>query len=368
MKKKILGWAAALLLVQGAAAQSFYYTNFSTLSGWSIGPSGDTRIALSANSASSGYSASATSPPASGGNNVRFNDCLPLGVTLSLTLSGQVNTTGKTGIRVGFGRRSSTSWDGVMLFQWSADGSIWEDIDADVSLGSTDVWDTKYYDLPTGAENLSNLRFRFQYATTENINCTAPPNFRIDDFIVGENMNLPVEWLYFKVHAADRASQLTWATAEETDSDFFNIERSADGASYQWLASVKSQGNSRSPQTYTYTDHAPLRGINYYRLRQVDTDGTWSYSPVVTAVLSSNSMQIYPTTATEMLRITSEEALTEDHFWQVFDLAGRVYQAGTWEAESAQYELMVNELPQGNYVIRLTAGQQNPIVLRFQKR
>jgi hypothetical protein len=364
-KKSLWAWAAAMLLSFGAAAQSFYYTNFDNLNNWTAS---DSRITLSNASVSSGYTASTTSPPASGGNNVRFNDCSPMGNTLSLTLAGAVNTTGKTGIRVGFGRRSSASWNGVMLFQWSADGSIWEDIDADASLGATTAWDTKYYDLPAGAENLSNLRFRFQYTTTESINCTAPPNFRIDDFIVGQNMNLPVHWLDFKVQAANRTSQLIWTTAEETDSDFFAVERSTDGFSYQPLASVKAVGNSRSPQTYTYTDPAPAKGTNYYRLRQVDTDGRWSYSPVVTALMDdAASVQIFPSSTADVLRLSASEPSAEDRIWQVFDPAGRLLQSGLWEAESVLEELNVSHLPQGWYTLRLSAGHQNPTVLRFQK-
>jgi len=365
--KKTLGtWVIAMLLSFGAAAQSFYYTNFTTLTGWTAN---DSRIVLDNTTSSAGaYSASSTSPPASGGNNVRFNDCTPTGNTVSLTLAGQVNTTGKTGIRVGFGRRRSASWDGVMLFQWSADGSIWEDIDADVSAGAGDPWSTLYYDLPAGAENQSNLRFRFQYVTTEGINCTAPPNFRIDDFIVGQNMNLPVHWLDFKVQAANRTSQLIWTTAEETDSDFFAVERSTDGFTYQPLASVKAVGNSRTPQAYTYTDRAPAKGTNYYRLRQVDTDGRWSYSPVVSAVMGdAASVQISPTTTADVLRLSANEPSDDDRLWQIFDAAGRLLQSGLWEGESVLEELSVSHLPQGWYALRLSAGQQNPTVLRFQK-
>ena len=298
---------------------------------------------------------------------MRFNDCLPLGSTVNLTLSGQINTTGKTGIRVGFGRRASTSWDGIMPFQWSSDGSIWEDIDANTADGASDIWDTKFYDLPTGAENQSNLRFRFQFATTENINCTAPPNFRIDDFIVGANLDLPVHWLQFKAQVVGRQTYLTWTTAEEIENDHFDIERSTDGSRYESLAALKSQGNSRSPQAYAYTDQTPLRGTNYYRLRQVDTDGRYTYSPVVTAVMDGSSVRLSPTAATDVLRLTTNEPSKDDCTWQIFDTGGRLLQSGIWEAESVQHELSISTLPQGHYALRLTDGQSVPTVLRFQK-
>lgn len=254
-----------------------------------------------------------------------------------------------------------------MLFQWSSDGTIWTDIDADASAGGTDVWDTKFYDLPTEAEEQSNLRFRFQYVTTENINCTAPPNFRIDDFMVGENLDLPVHWLRFDVQVIDRQAYLTWLTAEETQNDYFDVERSTDGFRYQSLAALKSQGNSRAPQTYHFTDPAPAKGPNYYRLRQVDTDGRYAYSPVVTAIMDGAFVRLSPTAATDVLRLTANEPSEETRTWQIFDTGGRLLQSGIWEAESVQHELTISNLPQGHYALRLTDGQSASTVLRFQK-
>lgn len=190
----------------------------------------------------------------------------------------------------------------------------------------------------------------------------------LSPFAVGSNTQLPIELTTLSALTHKHNILLRWETATERDNAYFSIERSTDGNTFREIGQTPSLGNSRSPQTYTYTDRSPVKGASYYRLRQVDTDGKWSYSPVVTAVLAGNTVQIYPTTATDVLRVISDEVLVEDHQWQVFDQAGRVYQTGIWEAESTQHELMVSELPQGNYIIRLTAGQQNPIVLRFQKR
>ena len=160
---------------------------------------------------------------------------------------------------------------------------------------------------------------------------------------------------------------LRWETATERDNRYFAIERGTDGNTFREIGQTPSLGNSRSPQTYTYTDRAPLRGINYYRLRQVDTDGRYTYSPVVTAVMEGAFVQLAPSATTDVLRLTATEPGEETRTWQIFDTAGRLLQSGIWEAESVQHELSVSDLPQGHYTLRLTAGQSAPTVLRFQK-
>lgn len=186
-------------------------------------------------------------------------------------------------------------------------------------------------------------------------------------FAVGSNTELPIELATLTAHAQKRDILLRWETASERDNAYFAIERSNDGNTFREIDQQPSMGNSRSPQTYTYTDFSPAKGTNYYRLRQVDTDARYAYSPVVTAVMEESFVRLSPSAATDVLRLTASEPTEETHTWQVFDTAGRLLQSGIWEAESVQHEVSVSDLPQGHYVLRLTAGQQSPVVLRFQK-
>lgn len=178
---------------------------------------------------------------------------------------------------------------------------------------------------------------------------------------------LPIELTTLTALAQKRDILLLWETATERDNAYFAIERSADGNVFREIGQQPSLGNSRSPQAYAYTDQTPLRGTNYYRLRQVDTDGRHTYSPVVTAVMDGSSVRLSPTAASDVLRLTANEPSKDDCTWQIFDTGGRLLQSGIWEAESVQHELSISTLPQGHYALRLTDGQSVPTVLRFQK-
>ncbi len=178
---------------------------------------------------------------------------------------------------------------------------------------------------------------------------------------------LPIELTTLTALAQKRDILLHWETATERDNAYFAIERATDGNTFREIGQTPSLGNSRAPQTYNFTDPTPAKGINYYRLRQVDTDGRYSYSPVVTAIMDGSFVRLSPTAATDLLRLTATEPSEETRTWQIFDTGGRLLQSGIWEAESVQHELTISNLPQGHYALRLTDGQAESTVLRFQK-
>ena len=78
----------------------------------------------------------------------------------------------------------------------------------------------------------------------------------------------------------DRSSLLTWRTETEINNDYFAIERSTDGVNFTELGQVEGAGSTTIPQSYEFIDNAPEFGDNAYRLRIVDTDGTFKYSEI----------------------------------------------------------------------------------------
>lgn len=92
---------------------------------------------------------------------------------------------------------------------------------------------------------------------------------------------LPIALLFFHAQPESQAVQCSWVTTSEWNNDHFIVERSADGTDYTAVGQVVAVGNSSSVESYTFLDVAPLRGTSYYRLRQVDVDGTTSVSGVV---------------------------------------------------------------------------------------
>lgn len=92
---------------------------------------------------------------------------------------------------------------------------------------------------------------------------------------------LPIKLSYFRVKQENSTAKLTWATATEIKNDFFTVERSPDGINFSELFDVMGAGNSTMELEYSSTDNDPIKGYNYYRLRQTDYDGNSEYSEII---------------------------------------------------------------------------------------
>lgn len=97
--------------------------------------------------------------------------------------------------------------------------------------------------------------------------------------ITGDNP-LPVEWLNFSVQAENDGVKLKWSTASEINNDYFEIEHSTDGFEFVRVGQIEGSGNSSTMNSYRWFHSFPMEGSNYYRIRQVDFDGTADYSSI----------------------------------------------------------------------------------------
>ena len=160
---------------------------------------------------------------------------------------------------------------------------------------------------------------------------------------------------------------LTFTTASERDNDYFSIERSNDGATFTEIGRVTGSGTTNEKQDYTYTDALPLKGINYYRLKQLDFDGTFSYSGVVSVMMGrTTTFVVSPSPASDLLKVRFEEPTTEAGNYEIFDQMGRLVLTGEVSAESIELNLEVNVLTTGTYVLRVTNGRQT-VTEQFRK-
>ncbi len=356
MKKAVLIFLL-FYLANLADGQIFYLQSFpddNFPAGWSTNNS---RVVPNNNAASSGYNP----PPASGGYNIRMQDCLPLDETVQLTVSGVISTVGRTGIRVGFGRRRSNAHATPIAFAWSSDGVNWTTISSNVAPSASDAWDAVFFDLSTAAENVSNLRFRFSYVTQVNMNCTTPPNFRIDDFAVGENFSLPMELLCFEARAEGSQVRLNWTTAVEYSSAHFEVERGGSDGRFESIGRVVALGYARQEHQYEFVDTAPWPGLNYYRLRLSDADGAFSYSPIrqVHVLYSSSKLRVFPSPARDFLHVVVAAPMPERTVvrWRILDVPGRSWSEGI-VTDGIDWEIPVRELPAGIYWLQCDLGRE----------
>jgi hypothetical protein len=116
---------------------------------------------------------------------------------------------------------------------------------------------------------------------------------------------LPVSLISFTAAPSNGEVVLDWATAAETNSSYYTIQRSADGVSWQDLQQVAAAGTSNSLLNYTAYDPAPLAGASDYRLMMTDMDGGITYSSIqsVNFSISLAAISVYPNPATSYLDI-----------------------------------------------------------------
>jgi hypothetical protein len=178
---------------------------------------------------------------------------------------------------------------------------------------------------------------------------------------------LPIELISLNAQLRNRQTYLDWSTATERDNAFFSVERSNDGTDFRAIGRVDGAINSNTTQRYNFVDKQPLTGINFYRLKQVDLNGDFSYSKVVAVTVDATGhITLSPVPAQDQLTVQLETAQQNEGFWQVFDNTGHLVQTGTIPAEANNFNVQVAELAAGTYVLRLVDGQ-TVLTKRFVK-
>ena len=175
---------------------------------------------------------------------------------------------------------------------------------------------------------------------------------------------LPVELVAFTAQAEGRAARLSWRTATELHNDHFDLERSRDGVAFQKFAEVKGAGSSSSAHDYSYSDANAAEmggGKAYYRLRQVDLDGSSEYSPVRTVTFGVGAaglvgFVLFPNPAQQ--RVGLQLSLASAGTINLTDLAGRVVLRQVIEAGATQPSLDLSTLATGTYVVEVVQNGQ----------
>ena len=158
---------------------------------------------------------------------------------------------------------------------------------------------------------------------------------------------LPVELVGFWATAQPAGVGLSWATASEKNSAYFDVQRSATGEGYETIGRVAAQGSSSSRRTYAFLDARPLAGLAYYRLRQVDTDGTTAYSPIATA-RRSPEVAIYPNPNTGAVLLPAGLGPVR---YRILNTLGQLLAGG--QASGGDH-LDLSTLPKGSFFLELT--------------
>ncbi len=166
---------------------------------------------------------------------------------------------------------------------------------------------------------------------------------------------LPVEFLSFTGTNEGNVNKLEWTTASENNNDCFIIERGIDASGslsireWEEIGKVKGAGHSSATLNYSFVDHEPISGISYYRLKQTDYDGRFTYSEIVIIVnqqIDKSSINIYPNPAKDILsyqNYATGDIMITDVLGRMLIKQPSVYGNGI---------INIQSLPQGMYFIK----------------
>jgi hypothetical protein len=176
-------------------------------------------------------------------------------------------------------------------------------------------------------------------------------NMTIDAGIYEGSTPLPVTLVSFTTTKENETVLLNWATTAETNSESFDIQHSLNGKSWSSIGSVKAAGESSTKENYTFTDSNPADGQNLYRLKMIDSDGTFAYSTIRSVSLEvSDVAVVYPNPVADRLYFKVKD-------WNkigritLSDLNGKtIFQSSKQPVDGVD----VKNLPAGLYAVNIT--------------
>ncbi len=216
--------------------------------------------------------------------------------------------------------------------------------------GTTGVYNDYSLNFTSIPQGIKAFRFRANGATT---------NFRLGKFVLTPSGGLlPVSINRVIILKSNKFNEINWSCLSETNNDFFTIERSADGSTFEAIGTIKGAGNSSREITYEVTDEAPLRGLNYYRIKQTDFDGKYSYSEVRSVRFTdASTITVSPRTTEGRIYVTTD---MEDYEVSVLTASGA--RVRTLSGLSADQSISIEDLQPGIYFIRVSSGTHSETV------
>ncbi len=162
---------------------------------------------------------------------------------------------------------------------------------ANVSIGSLANIDTAQHQamFQINYKNVNSFYYKTGVISTNSTTQTRQTSLYFKSFF-SNNLALPIQLTYFRGKLTEGKVNLNWATASEVNNNYFIVERSSDGETFEPVNKQRGAGNSTMTLYYSAVDPNPLFGKSYYRLKQIDNDGHTTYSDLATITNNSSSL------------------------------------------------------------------------------
>lgn len=189
----------------------------------------------------------------------------------------------------------------------------------------------------------------------------------------GQSVSLPVKFINFTATRANvHDVQLMWKTTNEFNSDHFVIEKKKNNGTFAELTVVDAQGLTQGINEYAYLDQSGMGNENFYRIKQVDVDGTFQYTDVVMVemeLVKNDRFVAYPSPATtEVTLKATTDKLDADYSFTVSDVNGKTVYSGIMVQNGDNFfTIDVSSYAEGTYNITTVSPEGNAYVNRFIK-
>ena len=178
------------------------------------------------------------------------------------------------------------------------------------------------------------------------------------------NDPMPVTLVSFTASKNESAVELVWSTSSEINSSHFEIQRSAEGKVWENIGIIAARNDNSEILRYRFTDALPTQAENFYRLRMVDTDGTFAFSKIALVRFADviSPIKSYPNPVTDRIFL---DAANSDNVQsvEIYSAAGVLHYAGGY----APAGIDVSALPSGTFVLKTTGADRRVAVFRFAK-
>ncbi len=174
-------------------------------------------------------------------------------------------------------------------------------------------------------------------------------------FLNDNQQILPIELLYFDAVVKDEVVEISWETTIERNNDYMVVQRSQDGVIFNDLQTVKGMGTTSAPTSYQIIDRHPLSGLSFYRLMQVDFDGTTVYHKVRSVFFDKgrDDIRIYPTIASQSITVDFNKAVTDKAMIYIFNINGQRLIAQSADFGATELNIPIAGLPKGVYFVNV---------------
>lgn len=175
--------------------------------------------------------------------------------------------------------------------------------------------------------------------------------FSVNNFSFNGFVKLPIQLTSFDLSFQNGKPNIRWSSLSEQNNHYYSLERSTNAKEFDQIRKINGFGLGTTDKKidYIHVDQNPLPGINYYRLRQVDIDGTETVYPVKSIFIKPDKTIIYPTVFDHRLSVLFEQPIQIKNEWKLINMHGQSVANGRFDNQSLNQEIHLGFVCPGVY-------------------